>query len=57
VVWQLPAVELLAEYRAGRLSPVEVVQASASRIEELDGSIGAVVTASVERAHSEAILF
>ena len=33
----ITATELLAEYRAGRLSPVEATKDALARIDELDG--------------------
>jgi aspartyl-tRNA(Asn)/glutamyl-tRNA(Gln) amidotransferase subunit A len=50
----LSAGELLGGYRARRLSPVEVVEALAARIEELNPQLGAFTTLCLERALDEA---
>jgi len=50
----LSARELLAGYRARDFSPVEVVEALAARIAELDPVLGAFTTLSLERARLEA---
>lgn len=42
----LSAAALLEGYRAGALDPVEVVDACLTRIDDLDGTIGAVVALS-----------
>ena len=53
-VWQLSAGELRSNYDAGVLSPVEVVEAIASRIERLDSRIGAFTSLTLERAVADA---
>src|SRR5579859_1541304 len=50
----LTAGELLAAYRARSLSPLEVVDALAARIEEHGAALGAFTTLCLERARSEA---
>jgi len=50
----LSARELLEGYRERRFSPVEVVDAIAARIEELNPSLGAFTTLCLERALQEA---
>jgi aspartyl-tRNA(Asn)/glutamyl-tRNA(Gln) amidotransferase subunit A len=50
----LSASELLARYRARQLSPVEVVQAIAARIEEVDPWLGAFTTLCLDRGLQEA---
>lgn len=49
-----PAAELVARYRSGDLSPVEVTQATLDRIEALNPRINAFVTVSPERALDDA---
>jgi aspartyl-tRNA(Asn)/glutamyl-tRNA(Gln) amidotransferase subunit A len=51
---RLSAGELLAGYRERAFSPVEVVDALAARIEELDPHLGAFTTLCLERAREEA---
>ena len=53
-VWALPATDLVGQYRAGRLSPVEVTTAMLERIEALDGDLNAYVTRTPERALEDA---
>jgi aspartyl-tRNA(Asn)/glutamyl-tRNA(Gln) amidotransferase subunit A len=48
------ATELVALYRAGRASPVEVAEAVLERIAELDGAIGAFCLVDGEQALAEA---
>ncbi len=50
----LSATELLEGYRERRFSPVEVVDALAARIEELNQWLGAFTTLCLERAREEA---
>jgi aspartyl-tRNA(Asn)/glutamyl-tRNA(Gln) amidotransferase subunit A len=50
----LSAGELLGGYRERRFSPVEVVEALAARIEELNPELGAFTTLCLERALEEA---
>lgn len=50
----LSALELLELYRQRALSPVEVLQALAEQIEELDPSLGAFTTLCLNRAREEA---
>jgi Asp-tRNA(Asn)/Glu-tRNA(Gln) amidotransferase A subunit family amidase len=50
----LSARQLLDGYRERRFSPVEVVDALAVRIEELNPRLGAVTTLCFERALNEA---
>jgi aspartyl-tRNA(Asn)/glutamyl-tRNA(Gln) amidotransferase subunit A len=50
----LSARELLAAYRGGELSPVEVVDALADRITACDPAVGAFTTVCLERARCEA---
>jgi aspartyl-tRNA(Asn)/glutamyl-tRNA(Gln) amidotransferase subunit A len=52
----LTAVELLDAYRQRTLSPVEVLDALAARIEELDPALGAFTTLCLRRAREEAVL-
>ena len=49
-----PATELVALYRTGRASPVEVAEAVLERIAELDGAIGAFCLVDGPRALAEA---
>jgi len=51
---ELSAHELLVAYRAGRLSPVEVVDALLARIDALDAALGAFTTVCADRALDEA---
>src|SRR6185312_15623443 len=51
----LTAGQLLAAYRARSLSPVEVLDALAERIERLDPELGAFTTLCLERARVEAL--
>jgi aspartyl-tRNA(Asn)/glutamyl-tRNA(Gln) amidotransferase subunit A len=53
-VSDLTAHELLAEYRARALSPVEAVDALLGRIDALDPALGAFITLCPERARLEA---
>jgi aspartyl-tRNA(Asn)/glutamyl-tRNA(Gln) amidotransferase subunit A len=46
---------LLREFAARRLSPVEVVDACAARIDEVDGRLGAFTALCLERARDEAV--
>jgi aspartyl-tRNA(Asn)/glutamyl-tRNA(Gln) amidotransferase subunit A len=48
------AEQLLAAFRARELSPVEVLERCARRIDEVDGRLGAFTTLCLERAHEEA---
>lgn len=48
------AIELLAGYRSGELSPLEVVDASLARIDALDPELRAMPTLCAERARAEA---
>jgi aspartyl-tRNA(Asn)/glutamyl-tRNA(Gln) amidotransferase subunit A len=50
----LSALELLDAYRRRTLSPVEVIEALAARIEELDPALGAFTTLCLDRARAEA---
>jgi len=50
----MPALELAAEIRAGRLSALEVTQAALARIDALDGRIHAFTHVTRERALAEA---
>ncbi len=50
----LSAAQLVEAYRARALSPVEVLEAFAERIERLDPSLGAFTTLCLERARQEA---
>ena len=50
----LTAVQLLEGYRQRALSPIEVLDALAARIEELDPALGAFTTLCLERAREEA---
>ena len=50
----LSATELLAAFRAHELSPVDVTDATLTRIEALDGPINAFVTVTADRARSDA---
>jgi aspartyl-tRNA(Asn)/glutamyl-tRNA(Gln) amidotransferase subunit A len=50
----LTATELLAEYRAGRLSPVTAVRDALARIEEADGAVNAFCLVDAERALADA---
>lgn len=52
----LSAKGLLEGYRELLFSPVEVVEALAARIEELDGRLGAFTTLCLERAAEEALV-
>jgi len=48
------ATELLAEYRAGRLAPVEATKAALARIDEKDGSLNAFCLVDAPQALSDA---
>ena len=50
----LPAVDLAARIRAGKVSPVEVVDALAERIERLNPTLNAYVTLDLENARKDA---
>jgi len=50
----LTATELLASYRAGRLSPVTAVRDALARIEEADGALNAFCLVAAERALADA---
>ncbi|MGB3444496.1 MAG: amidase [Actinophytocola sp.] len=50
----MTATELLAEYRAGRLSPVEATTDALARIEERDGEVNAFCLVDKEKALAEA---
>ena len=51
---RLTARELLVAYRRRELSPVEVVDDLAERIEELNPALGAFTTPCLDRARQEA---
>ncbi|HWC78516.1 MAG TPA: amidase [Pseudonocardiaceae bacterium] len=51
----LTATELLAEYRAGRLSPVAATEAVLARIHETDPSVNAYILITAEEALSAAV--
>lgn len=51
---QLGVAELLAEYASRRLSPLEVLDAVAARIEAVDGLVGGFAALCLERARQEA---
>ncbi|MCT2586344.1 amidase [Actinophytocola gossypii] len=51
---ELSATEMLAEYRAGRLSPVEVARDALDRIEAVDGAINAYCHLDRERTLADA---
>jgi aspartyl-tRNA(Asn)/glutamyl-tRNA(Gln) amidotransferase subunit A len=51
---ELGARELLDEFRAGRASPVEALDAVAARIESVDGLVGGFTELCLERAREEA---
>jgi aspartyl-tRNA(Asn)/glutamyl-tRNA(Gln) amidotransferase subunit A len=53
-LFQLSAGQLLAAFRTGETSPVDVVEALADRIAAIDGSLGAFTTLCTERALDEA---
>jgi aspartyl-tRNA(Asn)/glutamyl-tRNA(Gln) amidotransferase subunit A len=53
-ITELGAVELLEAFRARRLSPAEALDAFASRIERVDGDLGAFAALCLERARTEA---
>lgn len=53
VVWT-PATELARAYRAGRLSPVEVVDAVLDRLEAVNPRVNAFVTVTADQAREEA---
>jgi Asp-tRNA(Asn)/Glu-tRNA(Gln) amidotransferase A subunit family amidase len=52
----LPAVDLAAQIRAGKVSPVEVVDAIAERIQRLNPKLNAYVTLDLENARKDAEL-
>ena len=54
-LYALGAAELLEGFRARRFSPVEVVEALATRIEELDPMLGAFSVLCLDRARAEAL--
>ena len=54
-IFALSAGQLLEAYRARALSPVEVVDALAQRIERLDPALGAFTTLCLERTRDEAV--
>jgi aspartyl-tRNA(Asn)/glutamyl-tRNA(Gln) amidotransferase subunit A len=51
----LTATELLAEYRAGRLSPVDAVKDALARIDEADKALNGFCLVDAERALAEAV--
>jgi aspartyl-tRNA(Asn)/glutamyl-tRNA(Gln) amidotransferase subunit A len=53
-MFELSARELIDGYRARELSPLEVIDALAARIEELDPRLGAFTTLCLDRAREEA---
>jgi aspartyl-tRNA(Asn)/glutamyl-tRNA(Gln) amidotransferase subunit A len=53
-MFELSAHELIAGYRALEFSPLEVIDALAARIEELDPRLGAFTTLCLDRAREEA---
>ena len=53
-LWKLTAVEAVAALREGRVSPGELVEAAASRIEAVDGTLNALPTRCLDRARAHA---
>jgi Asp-tRNA(Asn)/Glu-tRNA(Gln) amidotransferase A subunit family amidase len=52
----LSAVDLAARIRAGRVSPIEVIEALSERINKLNPQLKAYITVDLENAHKEADL-
>ena len=53
-IWQLPAHEVVSLLRSGEVSPLEVVQASIDRIEEVDPKVNAIPIRCFDRAIEKA---
>ena len=53
-LWQMSAREVVALLNKGEVSPLELVEASAKRIEETDGPVNAMPTLSIDRARDHA---
>ena len=53
-VTQLPVVDMVAAFREGRLSPIDVTQASLDRVRDLDGGLNAFCLVDEEQAKAAA---
>src|SRR5439155_12290179 len=53
-LWRMSAVEAIARLRKGEVSPLELVEASAQRIAEVERAVNALPTLCLERAREHA---
>lgn len=53
-LWRLSAAEAVARLRRGEVTPLELVEAAAARIEATDGALNALPTLCLERARDHA---
>jgi aspartyl-tRNA(Asn)/glutamyl-tRNA(Gln) amidotransferase subunit A len=53
-LWELTATDLLAAYRAGEASPIEATHSCLDRIDQLDGTLNAVLTLLADSALAQA---
>lgn len=53
-LWRMPAIEAVARLRKGEISPLELVEASAHRIAEVDPAVNALPTLCLDRARDHA---
>lgn len=53
-LWKFGLVEVVEKLKSGEVSPLELVDASASRIEAVDGALNAIPTRCIERARDHA---
>src|SRR3954469_21774187 len=53
-LWRMSAVEAVARLRKGEVSPLELVEASAQRIAEVEPAVNALPTVCLERAREHA---
>ena len=53
-LWQMSAVEAVARLRKREISPLELVEASAQRIDEVEPAVNALPTLCLERAREHA---
>ena len=53
-LWRMSAVEAVARLRKGEISPLELVEASARRIAEIEPAVNALPTLCLDRAREHA---
>src|ERR1700745_2427835 len=53
-LWRMSAVEAVARLKKGELSPIELIEASAKRIAEVEPAVNALPTLCLDRARDHA---